>query len=178
MDMKELRDRIVEDPEVPEMVREFLRLGADLVEIRLDAHGNWWHGGDTFQNEKLIRLFHRSLHRTSAGNWVLHIKPYTYPVVVEQGGTFVERLSIHESGRLVARLLTGEEATLDTSRVYTDGEELIATLVDGVPARLVSTAYRQITSNIAQDEDTWILRFGDHVIRTIALPTGFFAISA
>lgn len=175
MDLNELRDRIVADPDVPEMVRSFLRRGADLVEIRLDRHGNWWHGGDTFQNEKLIRLFHRSLHQTRAGNWVLRIKPYTYPVVVDLTGTFVERLREQADGKVAAKLRTGDAAEFRLEDVYTDGEDLIATRINGVPARIVDTAYRQLTTDIELDGDVWVLHYDGQAIRTRPLPSDFFA---
>lgn len=36
--------------------------------LRLDAHGQWWHAGERFTNQKLIQLFHKAIFFDPAAN--------------------------------------------------------------------------------------------------------------
>jgi hypothetical protein len=173
-ELEALRAKIVDDTDVPEMVRKFLKEGAELQEIRLDKHGNWWHEGDIFENKKLAKLFHNSLHRTGKGNWVLKIKPYTYPVIVDLCGTFVSRVIDSDDGEATVRLRTEDTATIDLSDIYTDGETLLATRVDGVPARIIDTAYRQLTRELTEEDGTFFISLDGEQYPLQQLPDDFF----
>jgi hypothetical protein len=173
-ELEALRAKIVDDTDVPEMVRKFLKEGAELQEIRLDEHGNWWHEGDIFENKKLAKLFHNSLHRTGKGNWVLKIKPYTYPVIVDLCGTFVARLIDSDGDEATARLRTGGTTTIDLNELYTDGDTLLATRVNGLPARIIDTAYRQLTRELTEEDGTFVITFDGEQYPLKDLPDGFF----
>ncbi len=80
------------DETLPNVVKDFLRSGADLEEIRLDERGRWTHEGLDFENSRIIRLFARSVDRTEGGTWVLEVGRFTYPITVEDCGFFVQRV--------------------------------------------------------------------------------------
>lgn len=172
--LEELRAKIIDDTGVPETVRRFLGEGADLEEIRLDAHGSWWHEGDIFENERLSLLFHRSLHRTARGNWVLEVKPYTYPVLVDLCGTFVVRIIESNGDMATVRLADRSVATLNLGAIYTDGDTLLAARVNGNQARVIDTAYRQLTSNLSETSDGYAVEVDGAVFPLAKIPDGFF----
>lgn len=172
--LDELRSKIIDDSEVPEMVRRFLGDGADLEEIRLDAHGSWWHEGDIFENQRLSQLFHRSLHRTTQGNWVLEIKPYTYPVLVDLCGTFVRRVVETNGNVATVRLANQTIATVKLDAIYTDGDTVLATKVEGQPARIIDTAYRQLTAGLSESGEGYTIEIGGNAFPLRSLPTEFF----
>lgn len=133
------------DPTLPEVVQQFLRSGAPLESIRLDAEGRWWHEGEPFENARLIALFSRSVERTPGGTWVLHIAPYTYPIEVEDTGHFVERLLwTGEQASLV--LSTGEEVPLDVAGLRFAGTGRLYVPIAGgrFEARFKRAAYHDL----------------------------------
>lgn len=174
--LETLRQNAIADKEIPEGVRHFLEHGACLEDIRLSERGIWFHQGEPFINEKLSDLFHRSLGRTEKGTWFLHIAPYTYPVTVELTDTFVHRL-LDDSSSPQARIIgkgAYHQQRIDLSTLYSDGDQCIATLVEGKPARLVDTAYRQVLDRLDEDQGTFVVRFQDKSVAIQPLPEGFF----
>lgn len=177
-ELDDLRQQTIDDPEVPEMVRRFLKGGAPLEDIRLSAYGQWRHEGDRFENKRLANLFHRSLKRTSKGTWVLEIPPYTYPVTVELTDTFISRLetlSTQTRGRLVGDPDPERWVTVDLATIYTDGDDLLACRADGKAARLVDSAYRTLAERLDVRGETYVIRLDDAEVEVQPLPEGFFA---
>ena len=172
-DLDQLRHKILDDQDVPQPVRDFLRNGADLEEIRLDARGRWSHQGEPFLNERLAALFHRSVQRTSSGNHVLHIPPYTYPIIVELTHRFVDTIA-QPATTTTATLLDGATVTLDLTNLYTDGIDIIACSVPDGPARLVNRAYRTLTERLDERDGQFVLRLDDRDVTLAPLPDGFF----
>ena len=156
-DLKALRAAIIEDEEVPEIVRSFLEKGARLEEIRLDIDGRWMHRGEYFTNKRLIRLFDRSVHRTDKGSWVLRIPPYTYPVIVEATGYFVDRLEDRQ-GQTIAVVSDGTQEPVDWSTLSTDGDRFVAIKVhDGRHwARLRGQAHQQVLVEADEVDGEWV----------------------
>lgn len=118
------------DPTLPEVVQDFLRSGAHLEEIRLDRRGRWTHEGLSFENQRVIDLFSRSVGRTEGGTWVLEVGQFTYPIVVEDTGFFVERAFWRRQPPIIVLSDgTQEELALETlqyqppGRLYCDIKE-------------------------------------------------------
>mgnify|MGYP000542467247 CR=1 FL=1 len=61
------------DETLPELVQNFLKKGGKLESIRLHADGRWTHEGCDFENDRIVKLFSRSVGRTPGGTWVLEI---------------------------------------------------------------------------------------------------------
>lgn len=177
--LEELRQQAATDPEIPEGVRHFLTQGAPLDDIRLDAYGRWFHQGEPFLNQKLAHLFHQSLQRTTAGTWILHIAPYTYPVTVELTRRFVHRL-LDDSSTPHVKLIgfPGLTPAVDLRTLYTDGNEILACTVDGEPARIVDTAYRNILENLAEVNGDYVVHFANTTVPLTPLPPNFFDTSS
>ncbi len=148
------------DSTLPEVVQDFLRSGAKLQEIRLDARGTWTHEGLSFENPRILDLFSRSVDRTEGGTWVLEVGRFTYPITVEDTGFFVERVdwstsppTLHISDE------TTEELDVDTLE-YRPGGRLYCEIKDGdFRARFKRSAYHSITDYLAEDDG--------HIIATI-----------
>lgn len=130
------------DETLPEVVKDYLRKGYELEEIRLDAGGKWTHEGLDFENPRLIELFSRSVGRTDGGTWVLEVGPFTYPIIVEDTGFFVERVDLNTSPPLL-RLSDQTSEPLDPSTVtYEPHGRLYCTINDGeFRARFKRPAY-------------------------------------
>lgn len=174
--LETLRKNAIADHEIPEGVRRFLEQGADLEDIRLSERGIWFHQGEPFLNQKLSDLFHRSLRRTDNGTWFLHIDPYSYPVTVELTDTFVHRLlsdSVTPQARIIGRGAHHQQL-IDLHTLYSDGDQCVATRIDGKPARLVDTAYRQILERLDEEHDVFVVRFKDKSVALQPIPEGFF----
>ena len=92
----------------------------------------------------MCALFSRSVHRTPAGTWVLRIPPYTYPVLVDRTGLFIDRIHATAAGELQGRSSSGGWQTLDLATLHTDEDDYLGVRLDGIPARLVAQAYRDI----------------------------------
>lgn len=174
--LEQLRQQAILDEQIPEAVRKFLTAGAPLEDIRLDRFGRWFHEGEPFINQKLARLFHRSLQQTDHGNWFLHIEPYSYPVTVELTDLFIDRietLSTNTRGHFIGDLHE-EWSPLRLQKLYTDGKDLIACQHEGRPLRFVETAYRDLLEGLEEHRDGYAVRLSDHVIPLKSLPDGFF----
>lgn len=172
----DLREQVIRDEGIPEMVRKFLSQGAPLEDIRLDAYGRWFHEGEPFINKKLAQLFHRSLQRTDQGTWFLHIAPYTYPVTVELGDRFIDRLqdlSLTPHAHFV-----GEDREVWTKislqELYTDGGEILACKHDGLPVRFVKQAYRDLTEHLAFEGEGFALELPSQRVILKEMPQNFF----
>lgn len=122
------------DPTLPPMVRQFLEGGGVLEDIRLDAEGRWWHEGGLFNNEKIMRLFWRSVDRTEGGTWVLRVGRFTYPITVEDAPFFVHRVRFEgHGGDERAWLSLSDESTeaLDPATLrYQEGRGLYCRVKD------------------------------------------------
>jgi len=156
MSLNELRHRALLDPDTPPGLRRALQAGAPLEAIHLDARGRWWHEGEPFVHPRLIQLFHRSLHQTPGGTWLLTIPPYSYPVTVEKTGRFVHRI-LRTDGS--SRLCTydGREVLFDRGALFTDGVDGLFTVIEGHTARFVEDAWKTLSLCMEQVEDGWVL---------------------
>ena len=137
------------DETLPQVVQDFLRKGAELQEIRLDARGKWTHEGLDFENQRIIDLFSRSVDRTEGGTWVLEVGRFTYPITVEDCGFFVERVDYGEDPPL---LHISDETTepLDPETLdYRGDGRLYCTIKDGdFRARFKWQAYNEFGSRL------------------------------
>lgn len=155
--LEALRRRVLDDPEVPGLVRTFLERGAKLDDVRLDARGRWWHEHGPVENDRVARLFAMSLQRTKRGTWILEVPPYTYPVSVEDCGWFVDRFPLaHDAG--AGHLTDGSEVDLRRATWVTDAETFFGVrLVDGRLARFVGAAHENVLSRCDVDGDTIVI---------------------
>lgn len=147
------------DETLPDVVKAFLRKGARLESIRLDATGRWTHEGLDFENSRIIELFNRSIGRTEGGTWVLEIGPFTYPIEVEDTSVFVEQLQLDADPPQV-RLSDGTTERLDLDSLsYGEGGRLYCRVRDGGRrARFKRAPYYLLADFIAESGDGWVLR--------------------
>ena len=132
--------QLAADPQVPEALRKILAAGTMPDEIRLDAGGRWLANGIPVAHPRVVTQFHRSLKRTDQGNWLLEVGRYAYPVVVEDTGRFVIRLSGQDRAPQMW-LSDGHSEPFVPAAVMTNGETFFGTHVRGdEPARFVGQA--------------------------------------
>jgi hypothetical protein len=155
IELEALTSAALEDPETPEAVREALRRGAALESIRLDARGRWWHEGEPFVNERLSALFSSSLHLTRQGLWYLVVGAYSYPIVVEGAGRFVDRVERRE-GREVLVDWLGVELSPAEAAWWSDGLDQVGMVADsGRWGRLRGAALAWFLDRLTGEEDGW-----------------------
>lgn len=148
------------DPTLPEVVQRFLASGAALESIRLDAAGNWWHQGGLFNNMRIAALFSRSIDRTAGGTWVLKIKPFTYPIEVEDTPYFVEKITFEGAGpsdpdeRVSMSLSDESTEVLDPTTLTQDEGKGLSCAVKGgaFRARFKRPAYYALTERLHETE--------------------------
>ncbi len=150
------------DPTLPEVVQKFLASGAKLEHIRLDKFGQWWHRGIRFENQKIARLFSRSVGRTEGGTWVLNVGRFTYPIDVEDTGLFVERWQVDPAGGITLTLSDESTETLlaDTLRFDPDGGLLCAVKAGKFDARFLKTPYYHLADHIDEKNGSFVLKVG------------------
>jgi hypothetical protein len=152
-ELRTLRDEVVNDPSVPELLRRVLAAGAGLESIVLDERGQWHHDGEVFVNERLSRLFHRSLRRTSGGTWLVEVPPYSYPVTVLGFGAFIDRLSA-VAPRATGRDRVGRLSLVDWSTLTVHDDTTLSVVNSrGHRARLVGPAYQDVLHQIEADSE-------------------------
>lgn len=153
------------DETLPEVVKEFLRAGGKLERICLHATGRWTHRGQPFENERVIRLFSKSVKRTEGGTWILHIGRFIYPIEVEDVGFFVERVELDQASNQATITLSDlSQETLDpTTLSYDTPGHLYCTIKGGEHrARFLRQAYYALAEHVELDErEHLILTLGD-----------------
>lgn len=152
----ELRHRALLDPDTPTGLRRALEDGAPLETIHLDARGRWWHEGEPFVHSRLIQLFHRSLHQTPGGTWLLTIPPFSYPVTVEHTGRFIHRI-LRQGPSCLLCTPDGRERPFDPDALVTDGLDGLYTEIEGETARFVEDAWKTLSPFIEQVDNFWVL---------------------
>lgn len=149
------------DETLPEVVKRFLRSGAPLESIRLDAQGRWTHEGLDFENPQIVALFNRSVSRTPGGTWVLSIPPFTYPIEVEDTGFFVDRVDLDTSPPTVS-ISDGTTEPLDarTLRYLPHGRLYCRVKGGAFDARFKRAAYYAMAETIEDSEQGWMFVHG------------------
>lgn len=156
------------DPTLPTLVQRFLAKGGRLEEIRLDAHGHWWHEHALFNNARIEALFSRSVDRTEGGTWILRIGRFTYPIVVDDVGFFVEDLHFEGGGpedpqeKIVLRLSddTREELIVE-SVTWTEDLGFYCVIRGGAfEARFRRAPYYTLTERLCEHGEGFALRVG------------------
>lgn len=153
------------DPTLPDVVKNFLRSGAELEEIRLDERGRWTHEGLDFENPRIIDLFSRSVGRTEGGTWVLEVGRFTYPITVEDCGFFVERVDFDEDPPLL-ELSDQTEDRLDPTTLEYEGDgKLYCRVKEGkFRARFAWEAYHAVADRLVErDGDVFLTWDGEEV---------------
>lgn len=149
------------DETLPEVVKNFLRAGARLENIRLDSRGRWTHEGLDFENPRIIDLFNRSVDRTEGGTWVLVVGQFTYPIEVEDTGFFVERIDWTSAAGPLLVLSDHTQEPLDAGTLeYLPEGRLYCSVKGGeFRARFKRAAYYDLAERI-DDEDGWSVDIG------------------
>lgn len=145
------------DESLPEIVKNFLRQGGRLESIRLHADGHWSHQGHRIENPRIKALFHRSIERTEGGTWVLHIKPFTYPIEVEDTAYFVEQIAQDDDDAIVLTLSDQSQERLDTATLEyaSQGRLYCEVKRDQAPktrARFLRQPYYELAERVELDE--------------------------
>ncbi len=149
------------DETLPEVVKDYLRQGYELEEIRLDATGKWTHEGLDFENPNLIDLFSRSVDRTEGGTWVLEVGPFTYPITVEDTGFFVERIDLDKSPpRLHLSDETTEELDPTTLEYKPEGRLYCEVKGGDFRARFKKPAYYALADHFVEEDGIVYAQFG------------------
>lgn len=150
------------DETLPDAVKGFLRKGYKLHKIKLDARGKWTHEDLDFENARIIDAFNKGVGRTEGGSWVLNLGRFTYPIIVEDTGFFVERLT-HEDDAIRLFLSDGTDELLDPGTVsYEAGGRLYCTIKEGeFRARFKRSAYYQMAEHFEEVDGRVQLELGD-----------------
>lgn len=161
------------DETLPEVVKEFLRRGATLESIRLDATGRWTHEGLAFENDRIVQLFNRSVGRTPGGTWVLEVGPFTYPIEVEDCGFFVERVDLAASPPELT-LSDGTRESLDARTLWYVPEGRLYCPVKGgaFRARWKKPAYYALAEHIEEEDGALVLRVAGTAAAIEVRPAG------
>jgi hypothetical protein len=157
------------DETLPEAVKGFLRKGYKLHKIHLDARGKWTHEDLDFENPRIIEAFNRGVRRTEGGTWVLQLGRFTYPIVVEDTGYFVDRLHLADSPTI--DLSDGTTEALDPSTLsYESGGRLYCRIKGGdFRARFKRQPYYQIAEVFEERDGEVHFVHGGHDVHIASL---------
>jgi hypothetical protein len=149
--LEDLRAAALADPEIPEAVRSFLGSGARLDRLALDALGRWSFQGGPVEHPRVVALFSRSVHRTSAGTWVLRVPPFTYPILVEGTGWFIRRLVVDE-GEWFGMTTGALRVALGDAELVTDGRQFLGARIADKIHRFIEAAHQDLLSTVGVDD--------------------------
>lgn len=168
-----LRRQVLDDPTIPEPVRKALASGMVLEEIRLDAHGRWWHRGEAIDHPRIVQLFSESVQQTEGGTFVLHIWHFTYPIVVVDTPYFVVRIDWRSEGPPQLVLNDGSTEALSPDALRLDGTRLVIPVKDGqMTARFLRDAYHDLLDRVEDDDGVWVLALGAQRVPLTRLDEG------
>ena len=128
-------------------------------EIRLSERGHWFHRQEPFENENIIRFFHRAIRKDESGRYYLYNtfegneeKVY---FEVEDTAFFVWRVKFDRgSGVFRITLNTGSEETLDVHSLHEDARGVMYCLLsDGDRARFNPRSLQQLSEHAVMDGD-------------------------
>lgn len=158
------------DETLPEAVKGFLRQGYELHKIHLDARGKWTHEDLDFENPRIIDAFNRGVAKTEGGSWVLELGRFTYPIIVEDTGFFVERIE-HEGDDIRLFLSDDTSEILDPTTVtYEPVGRLYCRVKEGdFRARFKRSAYYQMSDHFIEDDDRVVLEIGNESVDLASL---------
>lgn len=143
------------DRTLPEVVQKFLVGGGKLESIRLHADGKWTHEGCDFENDRIVKLFSRSVNRTEGGTWVLEIGRFTYPIEVDDTGFFIDRIDLGQDPPSITLSDTSEESLDISTLSYDTGGRLYCTVKSGkFRARFKRHAYYKLAELMCEDDDS------------------------
>jgi hypothetical protein len=129
-------------------------------ELRLSRDGRWFHRGEPFENEKIIRFFHRAIRKDDKGDYYLYnrvgdLEENVYFEVEETAYCIWELLFDEKTQAFSGILNTGVEVPLDLHSLVEDDHGVMTCLVlDGDRARFNYRALEQLSSHATLDGDT------------------------
>lgn len=145
------------DKTLPKEIQTFLKNGGRLEIIRLDKMGKWTHEGLSFENKKIIALFHRSVEKSEGGSWLLHIGRFYYPIEVERCGYFVNKIT-KKKNNILLHTTRGQEILNPSSLSFENENELYCKLSDGFEARFIGSAYLDFAELIEEKKGTFFFK--------------------
>jgi hypothetical protein len=158
------------DETLPELVQNFLKKGGKLESIRLHADGRWTHEGCDFENDRIVKLFSRSVGRTPGGTWVLEIGRFTYPIEVDDTGYFVDKIDLGEEPPRLGISDTSEEVLDPSTLSYDTGGRLYCTIKRGsFRARFKRHPYYKLADLMREQDGKIVLELGDAIIPLAAM---------
>ena len=117
------------------------------------------------ENQKVSRLFSKSVARTQGGTWVLKIWRFTYPITVEAAGFFIEHVDLF--GDTPSMTLSDEtHEDLDSSTLRYEGDGFLTCRVkDGAfRARFLRQPYYKLMQRVEERDGVIALPIGGEVV--------------
>lgn len=157
-------------PEIPEEVRALMEQDALPDNILLDKNGNWFHNGEPFINERIIRFFNGAVNRTADGTYVLHYDRYTWPITVEDVPVFITGVRVLGYGpfeEIILNLSTGEEEKLDADTLYYKDNNALYCKVHGgrLPAKFQHSPSFQVLERLDEIDGLFYLSICGKIIQ-------------
>ena len=172
-ELDELTQQILADNSLPKPLRHALEAGIELEEIRLDRFGQWWHQNVQIENERIVKLFNRSVDQTENGTFLLVVGPFSHPIVVEDTPYFVTAVAVNETAACVTLVLNdGSQEPLDYDTLTLQGDRLIAGVKSGrFEARFLRGAYHNLLCHVEPRGEEFVLCLGEQSVPLSSLRT-------
>lgn len=118
----------------------------------LSKTGDWWHNGSIFENERLAKLFHKSICFDQEQNkYVVRIGAQQATFTCEDTAFFVTEIK-EVNGSFVAKLLDESEEVLALESLSLGGDDQIyCQIKGGHRARLTRGAHQTLVANAVDD---------------------------
>lgn len=149
------------DPTIPEPIKDALRRGLKFERIALDSEGNFWHDGELLNDARISELFHRSIQRTPGGSYLLVVPPFSYPLEVVDVPYWVTQVRFAgdtasgELTRVRIRLSDGSEENLAFDTLcYQPGRGFVCLVKErSMPARFSRPCYFALAEHVVEEDD-------------------------
>ncbi len=128
-------------------------------EIRFGADGRWYADGEPITNDRIARLFSRSVEPDGEGGYRLRVGDEMAPIAVDDTPYVVTSVSCEDPLEITLNDQTTEE--LDESSLEISADNVFYCRVKGgrERARLLRPAHYQLASLVAEDDDAgYVLR--------------------
>ncbi len=133
-------------------------------EIRFGRDGRWYADGEVIENEKIARLFSRSICRAEGGGYQLRVGEETAEILVDDTPYVVTAVEVGEEIAIVLSDETREVLAVETVEIGADGVSYCRVKDGSERARLLRPAHYQLAALIGEGEGGGFeLRIGSRV---------------
>jgi hypothetical protein len=135
--------------------------------IKLDKNGIWYHDDAPFINEKMARLFHKSIIKLPDNTYALKIEGSQVAIDVEDVVSWVTDVDVSSEKSEIKLYFSNDTSRLLTvqDRLITNKDnELFVIFKDGTKSKFFRNSYNILTRYLGEKNDSFFIEAGKLII--------------